>query len=45
MDENWKPHMEGWHLDKDILLKGNKVYSPETCAFVPAKINSLLISW
>ena len=28
-------------LDKDILFKGNKVYSPETCIIVPMKINSL----
>lgn len=28
-------------LDKDILVKGNKVYSPETCCFVPHTINSL----
>ena len=27
-------------LDKDILIEGNKVYSPETCMFVPQKINS-----
>jgi len=30
-------------LDKDILFKGNKVYSPETCVFVPNRINSLFI--
>ncbi len=28
-------------LDKDILMKNNKMYSPETCIFVPQFINSL----
>ena len=30
-------------LDKDILVKGNKVYSPETCIIVPERINILFI--
>lgn len=34
-------YQEGYHLDKDILTKGNKVYSPDTCCFVPQEINSL----
>ncbi|WP_335871943.1 hypothetical protein [Bacillus sp. 2205SS5-2] len=32
------------HLDKDILKKGNRVYSPETCAFVPQFINGMFAS-
>ena len=31
-------------LDKDILFKGNKVYSPETCCLVPHAINTLFLS-
>lgn len=42
-EDNYKSHMEGWELDKDVLFKGNKVYSPETCCFVPNEINSLFI--
>lgn len=33
---------EGNALDKDILLEGNKIYGPETCAFISSKLNSLL---
>ena len=32
---------ERMHLDKDILCKGNKLYSRETCIFVPERINTL----
>lgn len=43
-EENWESWMNNkWHLDKDILVKGNKVYSPTTCCFVPQEINLLLV--
>ena len=32
---------ERMHLDKDILCKGNKIYSKEKCIFVPHRINTL----
>jgi hypothetical protein len=32
-----------YDLDKDILVKGSKTYSPETCCFVPSEINCLFI--
>ena len=32
---------DGWALDKDILIKGNKMYSPETCCLVPHNVNVL----
>lgn len=28
-----------WHLDKDMYSIGNRVYSPETCIFIPASLN------
>ena len=40
-NENIYESDEKLNLDKDILIKGNKIYSPETCIFVPQRINIL----
>ena len=34
--------IEGWELDKDLRIKGNKQYSPSTCLFIPQELNCLL---
>ena len=38
--DNYK---ENYQLDKDIIIPGNKIYGPDTCAFVPKVINLLVI--
>lgn len=34
---------EDYSLDKDIKIKGNKLYSPDTVLFVPPAINKLFV--
>jgi hypothetical protein len=37
--ENFKPHMQHWQLDKDLICFSCKIYSPETCSLLPSEIN------
>jgi len=37
-----KQDWRGKELDKDVLLVGNKIYSPKTCIFVSHSVNGLL---
>lgn len=36
-------YINGYELDKDILVPGNRMYGEETCCFIPQQINSALI--
>lgn len=42
-DWYYKNNKPGWALDKDILVKGNKIYGPDTCCYVPKFINTLFV--
>ena len=39
----YKGKPEGMELDKDIIVKGNKTYSPDVCSLVPKAVNLLLL--
>lgn len=36
-------YVKGYNLDKDIISKGNKIYSPSTCCFIPQELNKIFI--
>ena len=40
--DKWTTFYKG-ALDKDILIKGNKIYRPEACCLVPLKVNGLFV--
>lgn len=40
LDNGWQPGME---IDKDLKVKGNKVYSPATCSVVSHRVNMLSV--
>jgi hypothetical protein len=33
-----------WNLDKDLLHHGNKIYSPDTCMFIPLSVNTVMMA-
>lgn len=39
--ENYYECNDRLHVDKDIILQGNRIYSPDTCLLIPQKLNVL----
>lgn len=44
--ENYEKSLtEGWQLDKDLLSNWSKLYSKDTCCFIPRSLNLILSSY
>lgn len=43
--ENFDRWLNGdkWNIDKDIIVKGNKIYNPKNCCLVPHIVNCLFV--
>lgn len=42
-ENNWYDGPERVCVDKDILVKGNKIYGPDTCVLIPLSLNVMFI--
>ena len=40
--EEHQPSEQDWHLDKDLISGKSKIYSPDTCVFLPLELNMLI---
>ena len=42
----YESHVQGniqdYHLDKDLFIPNNKVYSPDSCVIIPSRLNTLI---
>lgn len=36
-------YREGWQMDKDLIVAGNREYGPDVCIYIPSMLNSFTI--
>lgn len=44
-NQKWEDGGMKLQLEKDILVAGNREYSPSSCVFVPAFVNTVISLW